>query len=182
VISDEFVVDRVFRHKWNRGGFDRRINVQAPTRVKVKRNGKEREEDAIVYGYQDLLTLDWVSITTESNTRGDYVRLGGQAQSVPTKLRMVADGQTFNAGDVDLGPPDPGEWGIFVDLDLLRQLHPDPEIRAFQKQAEKDGSRHLARPFAFFQQDGSGIAVKYARVEGVSKHVFFLGDMSSVLT
>ena len=68
VISDEFVVDLVFRHRWNRGGFDRRLNLEAPLQVKVNRGGQERIEDAIVFGHQDLLSLEYAAITTDSNT------------------------------------------------------------------------------------------------------------------
>src|SRR5262249_27433763 len=41
LVSDEFVVDRVFRHRWNLGGFDRRIELQLPMQVMVSRNGKQ---------------------------------------------------------------------------------------------------------------------------------------------
>lgn len=181
LISDEFIVASVLHHKWNRGGFDRWMNIQNTTKVKVKRNGHEGEEDAIVYGYEQLLSLDSVAIVTEGNTRTDYVRMGGQAQAVPTSLRMVSDGQTFNAGDIDLGPPQTAEWGFYADLEITRTLDSDPEVRDFQIRAEQDGVRHLSRPFAYFQQTGAGVAVTYSRVEGVSKHVMYLGSVDPAL-
>jgi hypothetical protein len=181
VISDEYIVGGVLHHKWNRGGFDRSINIQNNTQVKVKRNGHEGLEDATVFGYEELDTLDTVAITTESNTRQDYIKLGGQAEVVATSLRMAADGQTFGPGDVDLGPVQAAQWGFLANVDLNRPLESDPELRDTQLKAEHDGTRHLARPFAFFADSGAGVQVVYSRVEGVSKQVFFLGDVDPTL-
>src|SRR5262249_9050599 len=126
VISDEFIVDSVFRHRWNIGGFDRRIEMQAPVQVMVNRNGQQQLEDAVAYGHQDLLPLDHASITTNSNLRTDCIAFGGQAQVVATSVRLAADGQTFDASQVDLGPADPVRWSVQALADPATDLAADP--------------------------------------------------------
>jgi hypothetical protein len=180
VISDEFIVDTVFRHRWNIGGFDRRIELQAPIQVLVNRNGQQQMEDAVAYGHQDLLTLDHASITTNSNLRADCIEFGGQSQVVATSVRLVADGQTFDASQVDLGPADPIRWSVQAMADPAVDPATDPEIRDFQIQASRDGGQPIALPFAFITSSDPP-TITYARIEGVSKYVRFLGILPNAL-
>lgn len=180
LVSDEFVVDSVFRHRWNRGGFDRRIEVQAPIQVMVTRNGNPQLEDAVAFGHQDLLTLDHAAITTNSNMRTDCIAFGGQAQSVATSVRLTADGQTFNASQVDLGTPEPTRWGVNGVVGANATWAADPEVRDFQVKAMRDGAQPITLPFAFVDQSNPP-KVTYARIEGVTKYVLFLGNLPAVM-
>jgi len=180
VVSDEFVVDSVFRHHWNRGGFDRRVELQAPIQVTVARNGNQQLEDAVAFGHQDLLTLDHAAITTDSNMRTDCIVFGGQAQAVATSVRLVADGQTFDASQVDLGPAQPIRWGVNGIVEPTSALAGDTAIRNFQIAALRDGGQPISEPFAFVTSPSSP-ALTYARIEGVSKYVLFLGNLPAAL-
>jgi hypothetical protein len=180
VISDEFVVDSVFRHRWNRGGFDRRFELQAPIQVMVSRNGKQQMEDAVAFGHQDLLTLDHASIVTNSNLRADCIAFGGQARIVATSVRLDADGSTFDAGQVDLGPADPIPWSVQSIVDPTAAWSTDPQLREFQIEATRDGGQPIAAPFAWITSSNAP-AITYARIEGISKYVLFLGSLPDAL-
>jgi hypothetical protein len=151
------------------------LNLQAPIQVQVNRGGVVGIEDAIAYGHQDLLTLDYAAITTESNSRSDCIALGGQARAVATSVRMVADGQTFTSSQVDLGPVEPTRWGVNAAIVLNGTLDANPEVRDFQIQAQRDGAVPISWPFAF-ADPARPPGITYGRVEGVSRHVFFLGN------
>jgi hypothetical protein len=178
LVSDEFVVDSVFRHRWNQGGFDRRIELQVPVKATVSRNGNVQLEDATLFGHQDLLTLDFTSLTTNSNTRTDCIFFGGLAQSVPTSVRLIADGQTFDASQVDLGPAQLTHWGVGGIVDVNATPAADPEIQDFQLKAQRDGGQPIGYPFAFVP---SSNPLTYARIDGISRYVMFLGNLPANL-
>jgi hypothetical protein len=180
VVTDEFLVDRVCHHKWNMGGFDRSIGLQATVQVVVTRNGGQSLEDAVVSGYQELLTLDYAAITTDANARSDCITFGGQARIVPVSVRLLTDGQTLSASQVGLGAPLASRWGVNAVLVVGGGLDADPEIRDFQLKAQRDGVHPIAGPFAFYDSRAP-VTVTYARVEGISRHLFFLGRMSGAL-
>jgi hypothetical protein len=180
LVSDEFVVDRVFRHRWNLGGFDRRIELQLPMQVMVSRNGKQQLEDAVAFGHEDLLSLDHAAITTDSNRRADCITFGGQAQTVATSVRLSADGQTFDASQIDLGPAQPTRWGVNGIVDVNATLATDPEVQDFQLKAIRDGAQPISRPFAFATAFISP-TITYARIEGIAKYVMFLGSVPAAL-
>jgi hypothetical protein len=56
----------------------------------------------------------------------------------------------------------------------------DPEIRDFQIQASRDGGQPIALPFAFITSSDPP-TITYARIEGVSKYVRFLGILPNAL-
>jgi hypothetical protein len=179
VISDEFVVSCLFHHKWNLGGFARRLGLQSNVQVKVTQSGQEQLEDAVLYGHAELQSLDFTWITTDANTRSDCVLFGGQSRAVADSVQLVADGQTFSSSDVDLGPPQDFNWGVTAGLGL--QPPSDPELQDFQYHAYWDAARHITRPFAFFADAEPGLQVTYVRLNGVTKQVFALGNLATAL-
>jgi hypothetical protein len=180
VISDEFIVEKIFIHEWNTGGFYRRMKLRMPLQVEVTRNGTAQLEDAVVDGWNQLLTLDFVAIVTDSNTRRDYIALGGHATANPMTVRMVSDGQTLAASAVGLGPQ-PLPWIVALNAAASGELDADPDTRNLQLKAYSDGLDHIARPFAFADL-ANPPPITYTRVEGVSRHVFFLGNLPNVLS
>jgi hypothetical protein len=96
-------------------------------------------------------------------------------------VRLLTDGQTLDAGQVDLGPPRASGWGVSARLEVDGSSDADPEIRDFQAKAQRDGVHPMAAPFAFYDSRRPP-RVTYARVEGVSRHAFFLGSMSGALS
>lgn len=173
VISDEWIVNRVFKHKWRLGGFLRAIELRQT--IQIKRAG--HDEDATLHGWMTLETLDIISIETESTARTDAIRLGGSA-STRADAVILRDGTTVGPDKVDLGPPRPNPWTVFTGPAVNPALAPNPAMRAFQQRAHTDAFRYLARPFAGLPSDGAA-PIAYTRTEGVTKQVFFLGSLSS---
>ena len=180
VITDEFLVDRVCHHRWNSGGFDRSIGIQAAVLVNVTRNGEQSLKDAVASGLQDLLTLDYAAITTDANARSDCVAFGGEARIVPASVRLLRDGQTLTAAQVGLPGAIDSRWGVNAVLVVGGGLDADPEVRDFQLKAQRDGVEPIAGPFAFYDSRAP-VTVTYARAEGISRHLFFLGRLSGPL-
>lgn len=172
VISDEYLVERICKHKWRLGGFDRRITIERP--IKITRDG--REEDAYLHGILQFNSLDYVTIETDSNTRTDYIRLGGMSEGIPQYIRL-RDGTIVGPDQVDFGNPQTTPWSLFTTLSVTPVWSPDPEVREIQLRAHLDAYRHLARPFARFPD---WMYVVYTRVEGVTKFIFVLGELPSL--
>jgi hypothetical protein len=181
LISDEFVISHVFFHKWNHGGLARQIGLQSNVQVRVTQNGQEQLEDAVLFGHANLLSLDYVWVTTDSNTRSDCILFGGQSLAVPDRIQLVADGETFSSSDVDLGPPQDFTWGVNSDFGLQQAAAPDPFSPDFASRAYWDAARHIARPFAFFGDVQPELQVTYVRLNGVSKQMLALGNLNTAL-
>lgn len=175
-IHNEYVVERVLHHKWNRGGFDRSVGISRRVTLRVKRNGQDRDEDALVYGRLELDTLDTVALEADPDLRRDFLLLGGSAQGIADRVVMVSDGTTLTPENADLGPPEPVGWGVNLDPSLHPTWSADPELRQFQRRAHSDGVRHLTRPFARHPQIGGG-SVDYVRTEAIKKRFFVLGSL-----
>jgi hypothetical protein len=169
VISDEWVVSRVLENKWRHGGFYRRLSSDQA--VRIKRNG--HEEDASVHFDLSLDDLDAVAIETDANTATDFLRLGGSATATPRYLRL-ADGSVHGPDEVDLGAATNRGWTVFTGPSLTAHPGADWQLRLFQARASEDAYRHLSRPFAAFPD--TGVDLDYIRLEGVEKHLFFLGN------
>jgi hypothetical protein len=169
VISDEYLVERVFKHKWRLGGFDRQLRIDRT--IKVERDGNV--EDATLEGVLRLDSLDYVSIDTDADTRSDYIHVGGSATGIPQRIRL-GDGTIVGPDQVDFGAPQGAPWGVFTALSVKLDLSSDPEIAQFQLRAHLDAYRHVARPFARFPRT---LKIWYTRTEGVTKHIFVLGDL-----
>lgn len=176
VIHDEYVVERIIRHKWNGGGFDRSIRLSNNVSLKVKRNGRDSTEDATVFGRLLLNTLDVVALVPHPDLRTDVLSLGGQAQAVPDRVLLV-DGTVLTPDNADLGPVQDTNWGVDIATTISAPWNPDPELRDFTAQAHRDGIRHLARPFSRFSTGFGFPNVQYARTEAVQKRIFFLGQL-----
>jgi hypothetical protein len=179
VIHDEYVVERILRHKWNEGGFDRSIGLAHNVSLKTRRDGRDTTEDAMVFGRLLLNTLDTVALIPHADLRTDVLSLGGQAQAVPDRV-VLTDGTVLTPANADLGPAQDANWAVDVAASISVPLEPDPELRDFQTRAHLDGIRHLARPFSRFPR-GLGLPeVQYTRTEAVLKRMFFLGQLPQV--
>jgi hypothetical protein len=175
VIDNEYVVERVLHHKWNRGGFDRSVGTHRRVSLRVKRNG-EHDEDADVDGRLLLDTLDTVAIEPHPDQRRDFLLLGGSARGIADRVVLVRDGTTVTPANADLGPPQPVHWAVDLDANLHPVWSSDPELRQFQERAHIDGVRHLSRPFARCPEIGGG-SVEYVRTEAIAKRFFVLGSL-----
>jgi hypothetical protein len=180
VIHDEYVVERVMRHKWSQGGFDRSLAIDREVSIRVKRDGKERDEDAIVYGRLLMDSLDVVALEPHADLRGDLLYFSGQARGVADRVVLLTDGTVLTPENADLGPQEAASWAVNVVPSLTVPWEPDPELREFQSRAHTDGIRHLSRPFARFPELSNSPAVGYARTEAILKRVFFLGQLPGV--
>lgn len=182
LISDEIVVSKVFQHKWNLGGFDRAMGTTSRVQGQVERDGEQRMEDVEVYGVLALQSLDTVSIETDSNTRIDNIFLIGQARLTATSVKLLTDGRTATAEDAGLNTPWDFGWGVKCQLTVQAALDPNPEVREFQIKAQRDGGRHVTRPFAFFLDNDGRVAPTYTRVYGIDKCIFALGRLEVTLS
>jgi hypothetical protein len=169
VISDEWVIAGVLRHKWHLGGFYRQLSSTRD--VRIERDGDE--EDAGIHFDLALDGLEVVSLETDANTRTDFLRLGGPATATPRYLQL-ADGSQHSPDETGLGGPSSQSWTVFTSPTLDPQPSGNWQEERFQQHASTDAYRHLARPFAAFPEEG--VDVGYTRLEGVEKHMFCLGD------
>jgi hypothetical protein len=179
VIHDEYVVERIVRHKWNEGGFDRSIGLANNVSLKVQRDGRDSTEDAMVFGRLLLNTLDVVALVPHADLRTDVLSLGGQAQAAPDRVVLI-DGTVLTPDNADLGPVQDANWAVDIAASISMSWEPDPELRDFQAQAHRDGIRHLARPFSRFPTGFGFPDVQYTRTEAVQKRMFFLGQLPVV--
>jgi hypothetical protein len=179
VIHDEYVVERVLRHKWNGGGFDRSIGLAHNVSLKTKRDGRDTTEDAMVFGRLLLNTLDTIALIPHADLRTDVLSLGGEAQAVPDRV-VLNDGSVLTPETADLGPVQDARWGVDVSASISVPWEPDPEMRDFQMRAHLDGIRHLARPFSRFPREFGLPDVQYTRTEAIQKRMFFLGQLPQV--
>jgi hypothetical protein len=170
VIHDEYVVQRVFHHKWNRGGFDRELAVSNVVQLHVKRDGRDQVEDALVKGRMLLDTLDAVALEVDDNTRKDTLRLGGSAH-VTADTFTLRDGTVVGRDRADLGPDETTIWGVRIAPEIGPTLSGDLELRDFQMRARADGMRHISRPFRWVEV----ARPEYVRTEAVRKRYFVLG-------
>jgi hypothetical protein len=177
VLSDEYVVAAVMHHKWNRGGFHR--TLPATQEIRINRNGAE--QDATVLGSLHLNSLDVINAEMDSNSRSDYVRLGGAATLEPLGLRL-SDGTELGTDQVDLGPIQDASWSTFTQPQIDPPAVPDLDLRQFQQRAHVDGYRHLARPFARCPADPWAASIGYTRLEGVSGHLLSCGFIGALFS
>jgi hypothetical protein len=169
VVADEFVVDRVLRFKWRLGGFVRSLPL-AQT-IQVQRDGEV--EDATLRGELSLEGLDEVSIETDSNTRTDYVRIGGPATARATDV-LLRDGSVLAPAEVTGAAPKATRWTVFTGLDATAPQVSDPLLREFARRAREDAVVHLTRPFTH-PSAAPAITSSYAAVAGVTRHIMALG-------
>jgi hypothetical protein len=171
MISDEYLAERLLKYRFRLNGLPRELAFDQP--VRITRDGQE--EDARVFGVIRLLTLDSVSVETDSNLRTDLIVLGGTGTIVPQFLRLN-DGTNVGPDQVDLGGDQDSPWRVATGIAVNASLSGDPQTRAFQTRVRQDGYRHLGRPFAN-EAISSRSTVLYARTEGVTKQLFFLGAL-----
>ena len=148
-------------------------------KIKIKRNG--HEENATLNGTLTLRTLDVIAVEVNSNTRRDDIRLGGQADSKANYI-VLSDGSVVDQNNapegLDFGNIQHTQWSISTLPQLTYNPSSTPTIAQFEQRARQDAYRHLARPFAHYV-DLQTIIV-YTRTEGVSKQVFYIGEIPTV--
>ncbi len=176
VISDEYLIDRLFRYKWRIGGFMRRFTITTP--IVVERDG--REEEASLEGNIDLENLDGADIYLNPDTEEDCLRLQGNGTVTPSRI-VLRDGTVITGADIEdvnFGSPEGFRWSL---LTSYREARPEEtftaELLAFLESARRDGYRYLSRPFA---QGRANAPITYHHIDGVASKVFFLGDLPSV--
>jgi hypothetical protein len=172
VISDEVVVAKLFKHKWQLNGFLRTIPLSR--NVQIKHNGNL--EDAVVFGSLQLDSLDIVAIDVDANRRSDGIKIIGSGKITPQGVRLQ-DGRTVGPDEVDLGDAQQVAWGYFSWPSIDPPLPVQQSMRSLVLAAYRDAYRHMACPFARFPDDG--VEVLYTRTEGVTKQVLVVGDIST---
>lgn len=173
VIHDELVFSRVFRHKWNNGGFDRYIKIQAPTTIPLQ----NRIEDATVYGHYELTSLTEARFVSEANLRTDLIVVAGEGKSEIDRVVLRRDGTEVTRQQVDFSAGNRNDpWAVHARLTLNAVPLADPEWRAFQYRLQTDGLSHLARPFARKLYP----TVTYTRLEAIQRRMFFLGKIPNI--
>jgi hypothetical protein len=174
VISDEFLVEKLFKYKWRLGFFKQALPLSAP--IKVRRDGVD--EDATVQGVIRLDSLDIVSIDMDSNRRTDGIKLIGRGKMVPEYIRLL-DGRRIGPGEVNLGGERDINWGIFTIPEIDPMPPIDPVMRDFSFTAYRGAYRHMVRPFARFP-DEELFEILYSRTEGVTRQIYAVGNISDV--
>lgn len=176
VISDEYLIDRLFRYKWRIGGFKHQFRISTP--IEVERD--HHEEEGSLEGIIDLENLDEVDIYLNPDTDEDCIRLQGSGIVTPSRI-VLGDGTIItgeNIEDVNFGSSEGFRWTL---LTSYREPSPDetftPELAAFLKIAHRDAYRYLSRPFARGRADAP---ITYHYIDGVAGKVFFLGNVPRV--
>ena len=176
VISDDCLMDRLFRYKWRIGGFMRYSKTSTP--IVIERKGDEH--DATVEGELKLESLSGAGIILNPDTEEDTMFLEGMGSFSFDRV-VLDDGSILtdeDIKDVDFGSAVEFGWQLLTTYRELRlDEHLSPEMSAFLETAHNDAYRYLSRPFA----DGRGDApISYSRIEGVPGKVFFLGDFPNL--
>ena len=175
VISSQYLVDKVLKHKWRLNGFARSFPLKRS--IVIHRDGQP--EDATLEGTLTLDTLEFVRVECDSSTRTDFIGIGGLATSRAQQIRL-ADGKVLGPTDLntekikvetDFMFP----WGLVTGLGIQPSPAQDPAIEAIQQQAHLDGYQHLTRPFAHPTAGGGGIQIEYTLVAGVTHHILIVG-------
>jgi hypothetical protein len=177
VISDEYVVERLFKYHWRIGDFRRSFNFSTEVLLRYQ----DTDQDGLVDGVLRLTSLDLVSIEPESNTRADFIRIGGLAEGIIERVEL-RDGTVLGPEDVpDLDKPQVKNWAAFTVPSL--QFHPadDVQVRDFQLSVGTGGYRPAACPFTRAPVTAQTLRAVYARIDGVSRRVMFLGMIDGAL-
>lgn len=176
VIVDEYLAQRTVAFSWRKGGFLRSAPFQA--QVTVRREGEERHETAILSGTLFFETLTTVEFVTDSNTRGDYLNVGGRA--TPGNLSLQFHDGSF-ADPNELPAWGPRDWAVMTKVSPLSEPHPYPPLRPLQLRIGLDGHRRLACPFAHAPAAPAPLTVVATVLNAVQKRALFLGNIDQVL-
>jgi hypothetical protein len=175
LISDEFVVETICKHKWKIGGFYRQLNVTQGIRF----SEDDKVTDATLSGVLTLTTLDAVVIETDSNTGADGIRLAGVATMAATSI-VAEDGSVVDPSSANWGEPTQIPWVLRTVPTLKDEPQSNTEIRQFQFAAHRDAYRYLGRPFANGSPTDEDISIAYVRIEAITKYALFLGTLNSI--
>lgn len=189
LISDEYLVQRLMRHKWNKGLIPRlfpwrmmiEVEVEYPAPIPLVESRKEMAP-ALLYGNMVLDNLDDVVIEPESNTRSDYIRLYGLGHLEPFWLFVYTEAGTYqpdDINDVDLGDTSNTPWGLYTRLELEPIFSSDSLEKEFQKEIFQDAYSHIVKPFALPIPPALDCDATYIRIEGVTKQVFILAQLKN---
>jgi hypothetical protein len=176
VISDEYMIERVFLNKWRMGGFTRLFPVSAPVQVK---KGDGTIEDIVAYGAFSLDALSWVRIDPHANTRSDLLKLGGDPGTASLTILSVKlrNGTVLGPDKVDFGPPKKYPWSVYtIATSTTPALSNDDAVRGFQIRAHEDAYQHIAKPFAFFPIKDP-LAIEMPRLDGIARTFYVIGNI-----
>jgi len=174
VITDELVVESLFLHKWQRGGFLRTLAFYNPVTVDMSDGS---QQTAHLAGRMALTSLDAARIDIDANREIDHILIGGNATVTPAYLHLQ-DGRRIPASEVGLDEPMETTWSVFTDLAIKPAYSADAQMRAFQVRAYLDAYRFVCKPFAYLPSDML-VASQYVRVDGISRRILFLANLTS---
>jgi hypothetical protein len=182
VISDEYLIDRIFVNKWNKGRFKRQIGWSVPMQVQIQySDGSTGMADADVYGTSVMNTLDGLSIETNSNSP-DCIMIYGTGAMIPSYIMVhLSDGDQYvdaaSAG-IDVGSTSNLPFALFTLPKIEVASTGDSELDLFVAQAYEDAYQFVYMPFLI----NTKIKPIYVRTEAISKQVFILGRFQMSLT
>jgi len=175
IISDEYLVERILKYRWRLGGFRRSLSLSQSFQGM---DSNKNPVNGTLYGYLSLNSLDIVSIECDSNSRTDYIRIGGSSTAYATSITLD-DGSDVDPKNIELGDPAYTPWNLFTSVELDQEFSPDNEIKLFQIQAHDDAYQFLGKPFANFPVAAPPTLI-YTRTEGISKQVLFIGNIATI--
>lgn len=174
LITDELILESLFLHKWQRGGFLRTLAFYNPVTVDMSDGS---QQTAHLGGLMTLTSLEAAHIDIDANREIDHILIGGNATVTPEYL-YLQDGRRIVASEVGLDETMETSWSVFTDLKINPGYSPDPHMRAFQVRAYLDAYRFVCKPFASLPSDLL-VAPQYVRVDGISRRVLFLANITS---
>jgi hypothetical protein len=172
VVSDEIVVESLFKFQWRRGGFLRAFTSNAPVKVEAG----DAVTDAILHGAVELHTLEKVLIDTDANLRDDFIVIGGAAKITPEHVQM-ADGRVLSAGEIEglsFGADDVS-WAM-VTTPMAHGLPvSDPQMRTFQERAHLDAYQYIAKPF--LEPPSAAFDLQHISIDAPDRRVCVIGNI-----
>jgi hypothetical protein len=177
VLSDAYVVERVFNFHWRRGGFKRSYSYSQMARF----DNQGTPVDGRIEGSVVLTSLDSVSLETESNTRSDYITLRGEAALTIQKITLEDGTEIGPSDEPALGRPQTQPWASYTQPSLIDKPIADPELRDFQLSLSIDGYRALACPLANAPDSPPPVQASYGRLDAIRHYAMFLGKIDHAL-
>jgi hypothetical protein len=167
VISDAYVVERVFKNQWRLGGFMRSLT----TAVNVMINYKNQIQPATITSLLNLSSLDNVELVTDSDTRSDCLLVGGAASGTIQSVTLQDNTKvTPQNPTIDIS-----NWGLLTQPSVSPPALSNAQAQAYSTEFGRSGYRHIACPFAADPIDSGGPTVHFGELDAALQRVGFLG-------